>query len=307
MEGKQFAKLAKDTKLIDKKLTATDVDLIFAKVKAKTERRITFDQFMSGLEHFATKKGVEVAKVHETVGASRGPVLTGTKADAVKFHDDKSLYTGVYAKGGPTNVDKDKVSDISQTCNRGDADVRGIAAGEVAHVTKKMSNVVIEEKKEVKKTASKTAVQSAPAGSLQEVFNKFTAGQKEMDGKTFAKFAKDCKIINKACTTTDIDLIFAKSKDKAARKITYKQFEGAVELCAAKRSQSAEALIESILGAGGPVFAGTKADAVKFHDDKNLYTGVYAKGGPSNVDNDKVADISQTCNRGAADVRGNAK
>ena len=43
MEGKTFAKVAKDCGLLDKKLTATDVDLIFAKVKAKTERRITFD------------------------------------------------------------------------------------------------------------------------------------------------------------------------------------------------------------------------------------------------------------------------
>lgn len=55
---------------------------------------------------------------------------------------------------------------------------------------------------------------------------------------------------------------------------------------------------------GGPKFAGTKADHVKFHDDKNLYTGVYAKGGPTNVDRDKISDISQTCDRSAADVRG---
>jgi len=55
-----------------------------------------------------------------------GPVFTGTKAEAVKYHDDKSLYTGVYANGGPTNVDKDNISDISQTCDRSDADVRGI-------------------------------------------------------------------------------------------------------------------------------------------------------------------------------------
>jgi hypothetical protein len=43
MDGKSFAKLAKDTKLLDKKLTATDLDLIFAKIKDKSERRITFD------------------------------------------------------------------------------------------------------------------------------------------------------------------------------------------------------------------------------------------------------------------------
>lgn len=105
MEGKSFAKLAKDTKLLDKKLTATDIDLIFAKVKDKAERRITYAQFEKALELCADKKGVDHDVVKEAVLGSGGPVLSGTKADAVKFHDDKSLYTGVYAQGGPTNVD----------------------------------------------------------------------------------------------------------------------------------------------------------------------------------------------------------
>jgi len=43
----------------------------------------------------------------------------------------------------------------------------------------------------------------------------------DMDGKTFAKLSKDCKILDKNLTATDIDLIFAKIKDKSARKITY--------------------------------------------------------------------------------------
>ena len=50
MDGKGFAKLAKDTKLIDKKLTNTDVDLIFSKIKERTARRITFPQFADGLQ-----------------------------------------------------------------------------------------------------------------------------------------------------------------------------------------------------------------------------------------------------------------
>lgn len=48
-----------------------------------------------------------------TVAESKGPKLAGTKAEANKFHDDKSLYTGVHAKGGPSTVDTDKISDIS--------------------------------------------------------------------------------------------------------------------------------------------------------------------------------------------------
>lgn len=43
MEGKSLVKLAKDTGLLDSKsLTATDVDLIFAKVKTKGAKKITF-------------------------------------------------------------------------------------------------------------------------------------------------------------------------------------------------------------------------------------------------------------------------
>ena len=42
-----------------------------------------------------------------------------------------------------------------------------------------------------------------------------------MDGKTFAKWSMDCDVVNKKCTTTDIDLVFAKVKDKAARKINF--------------------------------------------------------------------------------------
>lgn len=34
MDNAKFAKLARDLKLLDKKLTATDIDIIFSKVKA---------------------------------------------------------------------------------------------------------------------------------------------------------------------------------------------------------------------------------------------------------------------------------
>lgn len=127
-----------------------------------------------------------------------------------------------------------------------------------------------------------------------------------MDGKTFAKMAKDTKILDKVLTATDIDLIFAKVKDKTARKITVKQFHHAIEECAKKKKTTFDDLSAKICAVGGPVFAGTKADKVKFHDDKSLYTGVYAQGGPTTVDAGKgaISDISQLCDRSSADVRG---
>ena len=59
MDGKSFAKLAKDLKLVDNKsLNATDVDLIFAKIKEKTARRINFSEFQNGLSLIAQKRGI---------------------------------------------------------------------------------------------------------------------------------------------------------------------------------------------------------------------------------------------------------
>ena len=236
MDGKGFAKLAKDTKLLDKKLTTTDVDLAFSKIKERTARRITFDQFLAGLALFAEKKQVGVDAVYAKVGASQGPVLRGTQAEAVRFHDDKDQYTGVHAHGGPSTVDNPNQT-LEGLLDRSDADVRGVKTGgpSVAAVTHAVAGIHISEEEEKKHAPAKkgkkkggaapargaaAVSQSAPASSLQEVFAKFANGP-EMYGKTFAKVCKDCKVLNKKCTNTDIDLIFAKSKERSARKITY--------------------------------------------------------------------------------------
>jgi hypothetical protein len=80
MDGKSFAKFAKDSKLLDKKLTATDVDLIFAKVKAKAERKIHFAEFSNSLAFLAEKKGIDVDALTEKIMAAGGPHFSGTHA-----------------------------------------------------------------------------------------------------------------------------------------------------------------------------------------------------------------------------------
>lgn len=144
------------------------------------------------------------------------------------------------------------------------------------------------------------------SSDIKSIYKKFCQGKPDMDGKSFVKMAKDCKLVGKKLTSTDLDLIFAKVKDRTARKITVSQFDAGLTQIAAKLGIGKEELVQKIGSAGGPVYAGTKADFVKFHDDKTLYTGVYAKGGPTNVDagRGQVSDISQLCDRTKADVRG---
>jgi hypothetical protein len=128
MDNAKFAKLCRDS-FNDKKFTGTDADLIFTKTKAPGARKIRFTEFRDkALPQIAAKKGIDVDSLVEKLCGSAGPSSSGTKADAVKFHDDKSLYTGVYARGGPTNVDKDKLSlaGIVSDHNALTCDVRGV-------------------------------------------------------------------------------------------------------------------------------------------------------------------------------------
>ncbi|CBZ50502.1 tubulin polymerization-promoting protein family member 3, related [Neospora caninum Liverpool] len=138
---------------------------------------------------------------------------------------------------------------------------------------------------------------------LDGVFKSFTHDAPAMDGRTFVKLCKDCKVFDKNYTTTDADLVFTKVKAKGAKTITFAEFEAAIGLIAEKKKVSAQELSAQISSASGPVYSGTKALPNKFHDDKSLYTGVHANGGPSTVDGN-INDISQILDRSAATVRG---
>ena len=109
-----------------------------------------------------------------------------------------------------------------------------------------------------------------------------------------------------------LNMLFSLSqvKTKGARKISFLEFKKAVAAIAAKKVNThslqltsmsrqtvplefpfsilhsliyftqglgAEAVEEVISNSGGPKTQATKADYVKFHDDKTTYTGVYAK------------------------------
>ena len=143
--------------------------------------------------------------------------------------------------------------------------------------------------------------------SLNDVFKSFCAGKPEMESKQFSKLIKECKLTDKKFGINDIDIVFAKVKSGKVKTITFAEFEKAIEEIAKKKGTTKETIENQIKAHGGATYSGTKADYVKFHDDKSTYTGVYAKGGPSVVDAGRggmVSDISQTCNRQAADVRG---
>ncbi|XP_041641861.1 tubulin polymerization-promoting protein family member 3 [Cheilinus undulatus] len=97
--------------------------------------------------------------------------------------------------------------------------------------------------------------ESTDMDNLLVSFKKFAihgdtkATGKELNGKNWAKLCKDCKIIDgKNVTSTDVDIVFSKVKQKTSRVITYEEFRNALEELAPKRfkGQSKEEALESI-------------------------------------------------------------
>lgn len=119
---------------------------------------------------------------------------------------------------------------------------------------------------------------------LSGVFQSYTQGKGDMDGRTLVKLCKETGVIDKHTTTTDIDLLFTKCKAKGAKRMTYDEFTVFVEEVAKRKKKTVQEITEKICSTSGPTFEGTKMEAVRFYDDKSTFTGVHAHGGPTTVD-----------------------
>ena len=80
-----------------KRFNPTSVDMVFAKVKTKGQRTISYQEFCRALTLAAEQLGCDYESLVANVTSSDGPSTSGaTVADSVAFHDDKSMYTGMH-------------------------------------------------------------------------------------------------------------------------------------------------------------------------------------------------------------------
>lgn len=97
-------------------------------ITGANRRRLIYDDFTAALDALADRAGVPPSSLRARVAATGGPRMSGdaTSPDYVRFFDDKSTYTGVHARGGPTTVDGKR--DLRELCDRSAADVRGVSS-----------------------------------------------------------------------------------------------------------------------------------------------------------------------------------
>lgn len=104
MHGKNWSKLCKDCQVIDgKNVTITDVDIVFSKIKGKSSRTITFEQFKEALQELSKKRFKEksdeeaIQEIYKLI-EGKAPIISGvTKAissPTVSRLTDTSKFTG---------------------------------------------------------------------------------------------------------------------------------------------------------------------------------------------------------------------
>ena len=125
LSAKNFAKLCADSGLVDRKLSRTQLDLIFMRSVDRGAKKLKWMQFLQALELCAATRRIGVEKVQELIMACAGPSLNRPSvSEPVRLHDDKALYTGVHVVGGPSTVDN-KVT-LDRLVRSPHADVRGV-------------------------------------------------------------------------------------------------------------------------------------------------------------------------------------
>jgi len=86
LEGSEFARMCRDCNLLDEGFGSPEVDTIFAYVVAQGQRSMTPKQFLAALELIAEKKACPTVAVRAVIAHSKGPILTATKAQDVRFY-----------------------------------------------------------------------------------------------------------------------------------------------------------------------------------------------------------------------------
>ena len=233
MDSQVYSKFCVDTKLYTYS-NVKDADLVFFKAKKRGERRLTYEDFRLCLLGIAEDKGMSYSELVSQVLKTDGPNLRATKAEAVRFHDDKSLYTGAY----------------------------GANIGRSAPV------------REVKNWREGRAAKPVPGlESVFKSFNSFAGGNAAaMTGEKWVKILRDSGLFDKyGKGTTEADLVFSKVKMPNARVLNYEDFLLAVE-CISETCFDAPYydVAEMLLHCEGPKASGTRAEACRFYDEKDV-------------------------------------
>lgn len=312
MDNRTFAKLCKDCNLIEGRgFTRNDIDVVFAKVKARNARTIGLPEFEQALHLIAQKKGCHIDAVFRAIESSGGPTTQATQADNVRFHDDESTYTGTKAAAaapasgaGARRGSRSASVPVGGAAERGHGHSGGPAAdrsGRRAH-SQAGGRSLAENATAARGGRSTPDGRRAPSprrggraaaheddgphiedwpgyldGYVDEPYHAFASRDDTMDSKDLAKLCKEGGVINRRFTSTAVDIIFQRVVVRGQRRIGLEQFKKALMLMAEEKGETLDDLCMPLarLSTGSRLANATRAHDVRFHDDMSTYTGMH--------------------------------
>ncbi|GLC72486.1 hypothetical protein PLESTF_001252800 [Pleodorina starrii] len=285
MDNAHFAKFCKDCNLLGRDLTVTDIDLAFARAKPKGSRKLSFEGFVTALAECAERKGMSLEALVRMVLSCEGPVARATKAESVRLHDDKSTYTGVYAKGGPKVFDSGH--DLAAMLDRSDATKKVVSRRTTAdkvpyphplvqqlqQAGANSLNLTSSIGSSVNPAKRRSTIGGQPnSGRLQEMWllwANFGSGSStaaaasnphhhhhsraEMGVSQFIKLVRETGLLDKAFSATQAELIFVRARPKDSAKLSYEAFERAMRLIAEAKGVALDVVELAVLKSQGPM------------------------------------------------------
>lgn len=292
LEGRNFAKLCRDCQLFDKRFSVTDADLIFAKVVAGGgQRRMDFHQFELALRAAAEKKGVEASSVLQAVSQMRGgPSVQGTKAEAVRLHDEfkSTLTTGLQPpRATPSPVISGRSERVCTDSGRLEADAVSFhedlkSVGSAGLQPPRPLPTPVSSGRSEKAFVDSGRLEAplspptrsrgssdgiAPSGgSVEQTFRAFCGSRQDMDGRSFTKLCRDCRLIGRGFSASEADIVFAAVS--RSRRMDLPRFEEALRLIADRKGLDNAAVRRAVASSCGPTLHCTKTDPVRFYDER---------------------------------------
>uniref|UniRef100_A0A1D1ZMW7 EF-hand domain-containing protein n=1 Tax=Auxenochlorella protothecoides TaxID=3075 RepID=A0A1D1ZMW7_AUXPR len=238
MTNTQFVKLVRTCPGLSH-LQVTDLDIIFAKIKSKGERTISFDQFVEALELVGNKHGQPVQEVMQLLANARlGP-------DADTNPGTPLANTSSHPEAG---------------CDSARSERSPLSPQDHELLTR------------VRQVFARFAAFGAPRPSFTPPRPGSVASEAKpgMDCTRLVKLCRDAGIVRGPKSVTTVELAFAKAKPKAGRRIGFRDFLRALSLIAESKGVPEEDVLASVAACPEPTLTQTTiTQSFKHHVDRS--------------------------------------
>jgi hypothetical protein len=257
MSSSSFIKLLKDANLVTSTEDITHADLVFAKVKERGSMKITFGQFVDGINLIA----MNLDATHGNLMGVAARIAGARPSVNVTPPSPKRLNSGCGHR------DFNRASKCSSS-SKNEIHIDVVATGSSDEL-----RVVFEQYARFGKAAARKDARDSHSSPCDL----------RLSSQQFSKLARECGILSRLVTIQQLDVIFAKVKKPRTLGLRFDEFLTALQLVAKREAVLPQYVMKKVGRTmnrapqiNSPRLAG-RTDFVRLHDDEQNHCGVYGR------------------------------